>query len=190
VHINGLCRTPSKLPGSLATNPRVTIFQATATDTDQIRSALRNASVAICCYLGDPTVMVAGQKTLIDACIAEKVPRYIASDWSLDYRRLELGDLPSKDPMKHIAAYLDVLNACFLEAPWRSLWDAQGQNFKYWGTGEEKWELTSYGTAAEFTARVALDPEATGYLSCKSDVCRIRVRSVEECAVLILSSPR
>jgi hypothetical protein len=65
VHINGLCRKPSKLPGSLATNPRITIFQATATDTVQIRSSLHNALVSICCYLGGPTLMVSGQKALI-----------------------------------------------------------------------------------------------------------------------------
>jgi saccharopine dehydrogenase-like NADP-dependent oxidoreductase len=80
VHINGLCRDPSKLPTSITTNPRITLFQATATDTDQIHKALHGASVAICCYLGPPALMLAGQQTLIDACIAAHVPRYIASD--------------------------------------------------------------------------------------------------------------
>jgi hypothetical protein len=64
VHINGLYRNPSKLPGSLTTNPRITIFPSNAADTDQIRSSLHNASVAICYYLGDPTPMVSGQKAL------------------------------------------------------------------------------------------------------------------------------
>lgn len=177
VHINGLCRDPTKLPSSITTNPRVTIFQGTATDTEGIRKALHGTSVAICCYLGDNDFMVSGQKTLIDACIAEKVPRYIASDWSLDFSRLEFGDLPIKDPMKHVAAYLDerkdqikgvhVLNGAFLEVPWRSIWDAQEKNFIVWGTGEEKWDLTSYGNAAEYTAKVALDPKASGYLYCE-----------------------
>jgi hypothetical protein len=177
VHINGLCRDPSKLPTSITTNPRITIFQATATDTDQILKALHGASVAICCYLGPPALMLAGQQILIDACIAAHVPRYIASDWSLDFRRLDPGALPAKDPMKHIAAYLEerkaqiagvhVLNGCFLEAPWRSVWDARARGFVVWGSGEEMWELTSYGNAAEFTARVALDGEASGYLYCE-----------------------
>lgn len=201
VHINGLCRTPSKLPPSLASHPRVTIFPATATDTPQLRSALHDASICICCYLGDATLMVSGQKALIDACIEERVPRYVASDWCLDCRRLQLGDLPAKDPVKQVAAYLEerkgrilgvhVLNACLLEAPWRSIWDAQGRHFKYWGTGEEKWELTSYGNAAEFTARVALDTEANGYLSCKlAWFSRFRVLRVRECGILMRRSSR
>lgn len=77
--------------------------------------------------------MVEGQKRLIDACIAEKVRRYVASDWSMDFRKLELGQHPLKDPMKHVQAYLEkkeasnqiraihILNACFLEVPWAGL---------------------------------------------------------------------
>jgi hypothetical protein len=34
------------------------------------------------------------------------VHRYIASDWSGDYRTVELGEVPMKDPMKIIYAYL------------------------------------------------------------------------------------
>lgn len=178
VHINGLYRNPSKLPLSLQTDPRLTLFQANASDVKVIRRALRKADVAICCYLGDATtVMVDGQKTLIDACIDEGVRRYIASDWSMDFRKLALGEHPPKDPMKHVQAYLEeksdeitavhVLNACFLERPWVGLWDAQKECFRYWGTGDEKWEFTSYNNAAEYTAEVALDREANGWLSCK-----------------------
>jgi saccharopine dehydrogenase-like NADP-dependent oxidoreductase len=107
IHINGLCRKPSKLPKSLHSNPHVTIFRTDANDTETIRESLRGADVAICCYLGDDTLMVDGQKTLIDACIAEGVPRYIASDWSMDFRKLAYGDHPPKDPMRHVQAYLE-----------------------------------------------------------------------------------
>jgi hypothetical protein len=89
--------------------------------------------------------------------------------------------------MKLIAAYLEerkaqiagvhVLNGCFLEVPWRSVWDAQARSFVVWGTGEEKRELTSYGNAAEFTARVALDGEASGYLYC--ECCAALLRNFE-----------
>lgn len=177
VHINGLCRTPSKLSASLRSNPRLTVFQCEANETTVIREAVRKVDAVICCYLGDNNVMVEGQKHLIDACIAEGVPRYIASDWCMDFRKLSFGDHPPKDPMKHIQAYLEehedqiaavhILNACFLERPWVGLWDAENECFNYWGTGDEKWEFTSYDNAAEFTAEVALDNEATGFLSCK-----------------------
>lgn len=119
-----------------------------------------------------------GQKLIIDACTAEKVPRYFASDWSMNFRKLELGQLPPKDPMKHVQAHLGereaqgqtkgvhVLNVCFLRAPWAGLWNVEKSLFQYWGTGGEKWELTSYDNAAEFTANVVLDKSATGWFSC------------------------
>lgn len=193
VKVRGLCRTPSKLPESLTSNPRLSVFQADSNDISTIRSALKGSDAAICCYLGDAHVMVEGQKHLIDACIAERVPRYVASDWSMDFRKLELGQHPLKDPMKHVQAYLEekeasgeikavhILNACFLEAPWGGLWNAQGSKLQYWGTGEEKWELTSYDNAAEFTAKAVMNPEISGWLSCKFEhFCRaLLVISIE-----------
>jgi hypothetical protein len=130
--------------------------------------------------------MTEGQKILIDACIAENVPRYIASDWSLDFRGLRFGDHPVKDPMKHIQAYLEekeaegkikgvhVLNGVFTEimfAPFTA-WAAAGYGvFKYHGTGDEKLDMTTYEDAARFTAEVAVDESAVGFLNGKSAVC-------------------
>jgi hypothetical protein len=45
-----------------------------------------------------------GRKTHIDACISVEVLSYIASDWSLDFRKLNLG--PPR-PKKYITASLD-----------------------------------------------------------------------------------
>ena len=124
--------------------------------------------------------MIEGQKTLIDACIAENVSRYIASDWSLDFRGLKLGDHPTKDPMKHVQAYLEerekegkikgvhVLNGAFTEimwAPFLGVVDAKGGVFTYWGTGDEKFEMTTYADAAAFTAEVVADPNAVGFIN-------------------------
>ena len=150
VRINGTARTPSKLPDNLSSNPRVTVFQADADDTTTIRKALKGSSVAICCYLGDNDLMFQGQKKLIDASIAEGVPRYIAGDWSLDFRLLEYGDMPVKDPMKKITEYLDekksqingvhILNGEFMEIlfAFSGLYDAKNTAFNYWGSGDEK----------------------------------------------------
>ena len=180
VRVQGLCRTPAKLPQSLREEPRLTIHTASSTDIAALRNAVNGADVTICCYLGPHDLMVNGQKMLIDACIAEGVPRYIAGDWSMDFRKLELGQHPPKDPMKLVQAYLEekevsgsikavhVLNACFLERPWVGIWDAGENVFKYWGTGDERWEFTTYHNAAQFTAEVAVDKTAVGWFSCKS----------------------
>jgi putative NADH-flavin reductase len=177
VKIHGICRKPSKLPETLLDDPRLDVFQTEATDSEVIKKALIGVEVVICCYLGDESVMIDGQKTLIDACIAEGVSRYIASDFSMDFRKLAFGDHSTKDPMKHIQTYLEerndqikavhILNACFLEAPWRGLLNKSANGLRYWGTGEEKWELTTYDNVAEYTAEVVMDPNVNGFVLCK-----------------------
>ncbi len=145
--------------------------------------------------------MIEGQKMLIDACVEEKVPRYIASDYTLDYDQLEFGDLPSKDPMKHLVKYLEdkpikgvhIMIGAFIEVFWHYLgmWDAKNYELKYWGTGDEKWEFSTYGNTAQWIAAVALDPKANGVLKCKfssSCTCSIELRHLN--LHYLLSSPR
>jgi hypothetical protein len=179
VKIHGICRSPDKVDVNVRSNNNITLFQAASTDIPALRRALAGTSVCICAYLGDNTLMIDGQQTLIDACIAEGVPRYIASDWSLDFRGLKLGDHPAKDPMKHVQAYLEekegegkikavhVLNGAFMEVVWASFLgyvDTEKGTFRYFGTGNEKLEMTTYEDAARFTAEVAVDPNANGFL--------------------------
>ena len=99
VQIRGFCRSKTKVSVGFSSSSHVTVVEGDSTDLAAAREAVRGCQVAICCYLGPEELMTDGQKVLIDACVAEAVPRYIASDYSLDYRNLELGDLPSKDPM-------------------------------------------------------------------------------------------
>ena len=175
--INGTCRTPSKLPKDLLSHSRVKIFQTDLTKDQEIRDAVRGSNIAIFAALGDFNFMAHTQKRIIDACIVEGVPRYMAGDWSLDFRKLEYGQLPAKDPMKTVDEYLEqkeretegelsavhVLNACFTEVPWRGIYDPVGRTLMYWGSGEEKWELTTYEDAAKFSAAIALDEDAKGW---------------------------
>ncbi|KAI8965324.1 nmrA-like family protein [Daldinia sp. FL1419] len=172
VTIKGYCRNPSKVPQSLSS--KVSLVKGDAFDTTAIRSFAAGCDVVVCCYLGDPKLMVDGQKALIDACAAEGVPRYVASDWSLDYTKLELGELFPKDPMIHVKAYLDaqekvkgvhILVGMFTDvffSPMFGTWDAASTTFKYWGTGDEVWEATTYRNSAEYTAAVCVDKNAVG----------------------------
>jgi hypothetical protein len=184
ITIHGIARSPEKLPKALKNNPNIKVFKAEATDVSVIRSALKGADVCACSYLGDHELMLAGQKTLVDACIAEGVPRYIASDYSLDFRKLEYGQHPQKDPMKHIEEYLDekdketggkikgvhVLNGAFMEvifSPFLRMFDAKNGVYNMWGTLDERLDLTTYEDTAAFTAEVAADPSAVGFLNGK-----------------------
>jgi hypothetical protein len=39
--------------------------------------------------------------------------------------------------------------------------------FRYFGTGDEKLDMTTYADAAAFTAEVAADRDANGFLNCR-----------------------
>jgi nucleoside-diphosphate-sugar epimerase len=184
VQIRGFCRHKSKVPAELRDNPRVSIVEGQSDDLDAARHAVKGSDVVICCYLGDDNLMINGQKLLIDAAVAEKVPRFVASDYTLDYRKLELGQLPNKDAMIHVKRYLDdqpiegvhIMIGAFVETFWSFLQVFDGQNYalKYWGSGDEKWDLTTYGTSAQYMAAVSLDPTATGFLKFRGDFISLK----------------
>jgi hypothetical protein len=178
VHIRGLARNLSMVEASLTSAPNVQIFQGDAFNTDRVRPFVRGCDVVVCCYLGDDNLMIEGQKILIDIAEEERVSRYVASDWSLDWTKLKMGELFAKEPCQAVNAYLETKKSIkgvhilvggftdVLFAPFFGIWDSKNGTFKYWGRGSEVWECTSYLNSAEYTAAVCLDREATGTLRC------------------------
>ncbi|KAL7754774.1 hypothetical protein ACKLNR_015444 [Fusarium oxysporum f. sp. zingiberi] len=174
INLRGYARDPSKVIPSIAESPRVKLFKGEAFDDTSIKPFVTGTDVIICAYLGADDLMIDGQKKLIDACDEAGVPRYVASDWALDYTKLKLGELFPKDPMIHVKAYLEtkkttkgvhILIGGFMDpilSPFFSVWDPQTQTLRYWGEGDEPFEGTSYENATEFTAAVVADKSAIG----------------------------
>lgn len=48
------------------------------------------------------------------------------------------------------------------------VWNKQECKLSFYGDGDEVWECTTYGTAAEYVAAVARDPSSVGLQHCKS----------------------
>ncbi|KAK3320317.1 hypothetical protein B0T19DRAFT_285634 [Cercophora scortea] len=174
ISLRGYARDPSKLSATLSSSPNLHLTRGEAFDASTLAPFVTGCDVVICSYLGDDKLMTDGQKLLIDACEAAGVPRYIASDWTLDYTKLAPGEIASKDPMKVVKAYLEtkekvkgvhIFIGGFMDtllSPFFQMWDPATQTFRYWGEGDEVWEATSYKNAAEFTAAVAADEKAVG----------------------------
>lgn len=182
VEVVGICRDPKKVPIDIAEDPRVQTSKAEYTDSTTLREALKGVSACVCCYHGAEALMVEGQRILIDACIAESVPRYLASDFSFDFRRLKIGEFPFKDVQIIINDLLQkkedegqiqpvhILVGGFMEAiltPFMGILDPASKKMRYWGTGDEKWDMTCMEDVAKFTAEVANDPNAIGVLNSK-----------------------
>ncbi|KAI9150497.1 hypothetical protein HJFPF1_10265 [Paramyrothecium foliicola] len=174
VTLRGYARDTTKAAAIFSNSHRVHLFQGGAFDAAAIKPFVDGCDVVVCSYLGDDKLMIDGQKALIDACEGAGVPRYVASDWALDYTKLKLGELFPKDPMIHVKAYIEtkhtvkgvhILIGGFMDpilSPFFQVWDPATKSLRYWGEGTEPWEGTSYVNAAEFTAAVITDPSAVG----------------------------
>lgn len=178
VTIRGYCRSPQKLPKHIIESDRIEIIAGEFDDYDSIRKFVRGSDVVICCYFGGPEVMTQGQKLLIDACEEELVPRYIASDFAVDYTKIPPGALFPKESAMIIREYLQsktvagvhILTGGLMETFWSAffgIWRPETRSLAVWGNGDEPWELTTFPTAAAYTAAVALDRSAVGVLRCE-----------------------
>jgi hypothetical protein len=182
IKIRALCRNASKLDRKHTQSSQLEVIEGDVLDQSILAKFVDDLDVVICAYLGDNDFMVNGQKALIDACDQAKVSRYIASDYTFDYTKLELGEHPAKDPMKIVHEYLQgkqhvqgvhVLVGGFIETFWSGyfqVWNPEEKSLVYWGSGEEVWEVTTYADAARYTAAVALDGGVVGFQRCESEL--------------------
>ncbi|RHZ62469.1 NmrA-like family protein [Aspergillus thermomutatus] len=180
VSIRGFCRSPEKLPQCLLSKRNIEIIKGEFDDETAALEFVRGADVVICCYFGSPEVMVRGQRVLVDACEEAGVSRYIASDFAVDYTKIPASALFPKESARIIRDYLaskkvagvHILTGVLMETFWSEFfgcWDRGTRSLSLWGTGEEKWDLTTYETAAAYTAAVALDKSAVGILRFRGD---------------------
>ncbi len=182
--VHGLCRSPEKVNHILESHPtRFKVFAIDILNLEDARKGIAGCSTVICTYNKmESQLMVDASKILIEAGDAEGVYRFIPSDFTTDYRTIPVGDVPPKDPQIKIWKYLQdgnangtikvkavhILVGLFAEAFYKFV--LTPNNHKYWGTGNEPWELVTYESTAEYVAKVAADPERpTGVLKCKID---------------------
>ena len=118
--------------------------------------------------IGNSEVTVPGQKNLIDAAKQKGVKRFIPSDYSADYRKLDYGDNHNLDMRKEVFEHLQqsgleytlVLNGMFMEyITYMPLFDLEHQAFQYWGDGEMPMNFTTTDDTAQYTAEAVSDPD-------------------------------
>lgn len=118
--------------------------------------------------IGNNEVTVPGQKNLIDAAKQQGVKRFIPSDYSMDYRKLDYGDNDNLDKRKEVLEYLQhsgleyalVLNGAFMDIiPQMPMFDLEHQTYQYWGDGEMPLDFTTTDDTAQYVAKAVSDPE-------------------------------
>ena len=153
-------------------------------DVAALTKACAGAACVVSALSGLREVIVEAQTRLLEAAVAASVPRFIPSDYSIDYTRLPAGSNRNLDLRREFGNRLDqatiaatsVLNGMFTD-----LLTGQAPvvlfGFKrvlYYGSADQPLDFTTTANTAEFTAAAALDPSTPRYLRVAGEVATVR----------------
>ena len=177
-------------PGS--TKPEVGVLreqgaQVIEVDFDSVAAltaACAGASCVVSALSGLREVVVDGQKRLLDAAVAAGVPRFIPSDYSIDYTKLPAGSNRNLDLRREFNQRLDqapIRATSILNGMFTDLLTGQApvvlfglKRVLYYGSADQLLDFTTTANTAEFTAAAALDPTTPRYLRVAGEVATVR----------------
>lgn len=149
-------------------------------DSAALTDACRDASCVVSALNGLRPTIIASQGRLLDAAVAAGVPRFIPSDFSLDFTRTRPGANRNMDLRREFMTRIDradikatsILNGAFADlltgqAP---IVLSKPRKILYWGSADQALDFTTKDDVARYTAAVALDASAPRYLRIASDV--------------------
>ncbi|MBB4078172.1 hypothetical protein GGR28_000773 [Lewinella aquimaris] len=144
-----------------------------------LTEACRGGSCVVSALSGLEAVIVGVQSRLLDAAVAAGVPRFIPSDFSIDYTQLPRGTNRNLDLRKTFQYRLEaapvratsILNGMFTEllngeAPFvlRRI-----RRVMYWGSADQPLDFTTKDDTAMFTALAVLDNTTPRFLRIAGD---------------------
>jgi uncharacterized protein YbjT (DUF2867 family) len=147
------------------------------------KAALAKACEGVLCVVsalsGLRDTIIDTQKLLLDAAVAAGVPRFIPSDYSLDFTPFSAGENRNLDWRREFHTYLDaapiaatsIFNGAFadmLTAEMPLILFKQNKIF-FWGNPNQPMIFTTVANIAEYTANVALDSETPRFLHIAGD---------------------
>lgn len=163
-----LATDPAKI--KLLEQAGVKVITTDFSSVDQLTEACIGVTCVVSALAGMRDVVVDVQKVLLDAAVKAGVPRFIPSDYSVDFTRFPAGRNRNLDWRREFHTYID-------QAPIRAtsiycggfMDMLTGQMpmifFKrklimFWGKADHPYGMTTVANVATFTAHVALDSSA------------------------------
>jgi nucleoside-diphosphate-sugar epimerase len=153
-------------------------------DAAALTRACAGAGCVVSALSGLRDVIIDAQTHLLDAAVAAGVPRFIPSDYSIDFTKLPEGSNRNLDLRREFGRHLDrmpikatsILNGMFMDlltgqAP---LVLFKLKRILYWGSADQPLDFTTIANTAEYTAAAALDPSTPRYLRVAGEVATIR----------------
>ncbi len=149
-------------------------------DAESLRRACSGAACVVSALNGLEPVIIGAQGRLLDAAIAAGTPRFIPSDFSLDFTKTRPGDNRNMDLRRAFMQRIDrspiratsILNGAFADlltggAP---IILPRPRKILYWGSADQAIDFTTKDDVARFTAMAALDETAPRLLRIAGDV--------------------
>lgn len=149
-------------------------------DVEELKTACAGVSCVVSSLAGLREVVIDAQTILLNAAIAAGVPRFIPSDYSLDFTKFSYGENRNLDLRREFHKYLDKTSisatSVFIGAFTELLTDempmilSKQKMILYWGNADHKWGFTTIDNTAEFTANAAIDATTPRYLCVAGDL--------------------
>lgn len=168
--VRSLVRRPADAP----TIEGVETIVADYGDVEALRRACDGAACVVSALNGTEPVILGAQGRLLDAAVAVGVPRFIPSDFCLDYQGTRPGDNRNMDLRRAFGERIDatpIRATSILNGPFADLLSGEApivlhrvRRVLYWGDADQRFDFTTKDDVADFTADAALDPEAPRFL--------------------------
>ncbi len=142
-------------------------------------AACRGAACVVSALAGLRDTIVDAQVALLDAAVAAGVPRFIPSDFCIDYTRLEPGTNRNLDLRREFMQRLDrapIAATSILCGMFTGLLTGQApvvlfdrKRVLHWGSADQLMDFTTTEDTAAFTASAALDSDTPRFLRIAGD---------------------
>ncbi|GAB3870955.1 hypothetical protein GCM10028824_20200 [Hymenobacter segetis] len=162
-----------------------------------LTKACAGAACVVSALSGLREVIVDTQKRLLDAAVAAGVPRFIPSDYCIDYTKLPAGSNRNLDLRREFNQRLDqapIQATSILNGMFTDLLTGQApvvlfgmKRVLYYGDADQPLDFTTTANTAEFTAAAALDPTTPRYLRVAGEVASIR--GLQAAATAVTGTP-
>jgi len=145
----------------------------------EVTPACAWASCVVSALQGLREVIVDTQTVLLDAAITAGVPRFIPSDYSIDFTKLPPGENRNLDLRRDFHTRLDkasvaattIFNGAFADmlTGQMPLILFKLKRVLYWADADQRMDFTTMDDTAAFTASAALDPSTPRFLRIAGD---------------------
>ncbi|MCF2497172.1 NmrA family NAD(P)-binding protein [Dyadobacter chenhuakuii] len=175
-----------------SSNPRVSelrrigaeIIEVDFADVDELTRACAGGTCFVSALSGLRDVIVDMQMRLLNAAVAAGIPRFIPSDFSIDFTKLPDGSNRNLDLRREFGRKLNdapIAATSILNGMFTDLLTGQApvvlfkiKRVLYWGNADQPMDFTTMRDTADYTAAAALDPTTPRYLRIAGDVATIR----------------